>query len=61
MLCDDLEGWDGGGRKEQEGGNICTHRADSLHCTAETNTTWLSNYTPRKKFFKQLTCVHPQS
>ena len=40
MLCDDLEGWDaGGGRAAQEGRDICIHRADSLHCTAETNTT----------------------
>ena len=40
MLCDDLDGWDGaGGRREaQEGGNICIHIADSLRCTAETNT-----------------------
>ena len=29
MLCDDLEGWDGGGREAQEGGEICVHRADS--------------------------------
>ena len=40
MLCDDLEGWDGeGGREAQEGGDICIHIADSLCCTAETNTT----------------------
>ena len=40
MLCDDLDGWDGGGgRKVQEGGNIGIDIADSLHCTAETNTT----------------------
>ena len=40
MLCDDLRGWDGGdGRKVQEGGDIGIHIADSLHCTAETNTT----------------------
>ena len=41
MLCDDLDGWDGeGGRREvQEGGDIGIHIADSLHCTAETNTT----------------------
>ena len=38
MLCDDLEGWDGGERKEfQEGGDICILIVDS-HCrTAETN------------------------
>ena len=41
MLCDDLEGWDGagGGKETQEGVDICIHTADSLHCTAETNTT----------------------
>ena len=41
MLCDDLDGQDGGwgGREVKEGGNIGIHIADSLHCTAETNTT----------------------
>ena len=46
MLCDDLDGWDGGGvgwrgggREVQEGRDIGIHIADSLHCTAETNTT----------------------
>ena len=42
VLCGDLDGWDGGvagGREVQEGGDICIHTADSLHCTAETNTT----------------------
>ena len=38
VLCDNLDGWDGG-REAQEGGNICMHIADSLHCTAETNPT----------------------
>ena len=28
----------GEGRKAQEGGDICTHIADSLCCTAETDT-----------------------
>ena len=39
MLCDDLDGWDGGwgGREVQEGGDICIHIADPQ--TAETNTT----------------------
>ena len=36
----------GGGREVQEGGDICIHIADSLHCTEETNTTLQSNYTP---------------
>ena len=40
MPCDDLEGWEEeGGREVQEGGNICIQTADSLPCTAETNTT----------------------
>ena len=39
MLCEDLEEWDGGGGREaREGGGICTHMSDSLHCTAETST-----------------------
>ena len=41
MLCDHLEGWDReGGREMQEGGDtvLCMHTADSLCCTAETNT-----------------------
>ena len=40
MFCGDLDGWDGGGggREVQVGGNICMHIADSLCCTAETNT-----------------------
>ena len=52
MLCDDLDGWDGGGgggREVQEGGDICIHIADSLRCTAETNITLQSNYSPCKK------------
>ena len=38
MLGDDLEEWEGG-REVQEGEDICTHIADSLRCTAETNMT----------------------
>ena len=30
--------------------NICTHMADSLCCTAETNTILQSNYTPMNFF-----------
>ena len=38
-LCDDLEGWDGGGRREaREGGDVCIYRADPL-CHAETSPT----------------------
>ena len=39
MLCDDLEGWDGGGREAQEEGDIRILIADSCHCTGETNIT----------------------
>ena len=43
MLCDDLEGWGGVGwgvrGEAKEGGDICTHVADSHRRTAETNTT----------------------
>ena len=40
MLCDDLDGWEGGGggREVQEGGDIGIHIVASLHCTAETKT-----------------------
>ena len=36
-LCADPEGW--GGREEEEAGGICVQIADSLSCTAKTNTT----------------------
>ena len=41
MLCDDLEGWDGGGHggEVQEVGDIRIHIVDPLCCTAEINTT----------------------
>ena len=40
MLCEDLEGWDGGrGGGVQEGENVCIHMAGSHFCTVETNTT----------------------
>ena len=40
MLCDDLEGWDGGnGRQAEEGEDICVLMADSHCCKAETNAT----------------------
>ena len=41
MLCDNLEKWDGGWgeREAPEGEDTCAHRADSLHCTAQANTT----------------------
>ena len=56
MLGDDLEGCDGAGWREvQEGGDIYTYIyiymcvTDSLSCTAGTNRTLKSNYTPIKK------------
>ena len=39
MLCDDLEGWDREGGRGY--GDICILTADSLCCTAETDTTLL--------------------
>ena len=38
VLCGDLEGWDGGGREVQEGGDICILIADLHCCSAKTNT-----------------------
>ena len=43
MLCDDLDGWDGGGGKEvQEGGDnvcvcVCVCVCDSFYCITETS------------------------
>ena len=42
------------GRQVQEGGAICVHRTDSLHCTAETNTTLWSNYAPIKSIMRKI-------
>ena len=39
----------GDGKEVQEGGDVCIYMADSLHCTAETNTTFQSNYSPIKR------------
>ena len=41
VLCDDLEGWDGGrsGREDQEGGDMCIIIAASPCCTTETKGT----------------------
>ena len=39
MLCDDLEGGVGGEWEAEEGRDIGTHIADSLHGAAETNIT----------------------
>ena len=42
MLCGDRDGWGGGvvgGRPKREGIYVHIHVADSLRCTAETNTT----------------------
>ena len=43
MLCHAPDGWDWAGerceKEVQEGRHVCVHRADSLHCIAEANTT----------------------
>ena len=39
LLCDDLGGWNGEWWEGPRGGDVCIHTADSLHCTAEANTT----------------------
>ena len=39
MLCDDLEGWDGGTEGPRGRVCVCVHTAASLHCAAEINTT----------------------
>ena len=39
----------GDGKEVQEGGDVCIYMADSLHCTAETNTTFQSKYSPIKR------------
>ena len=39
-----MGGMGSGGREVREGGDICIHIADSLCCTAETNTAWSKNY-----------------
>ena len=44
MLCGDLNG-----KEIQKRGDMCIHTADSFHCTVETNTTLLNNYTSIKK------------
>ena len=51
MLCNDLQGWDGGwgGRQDQEGGGICILMADLRCYMAETNISLLSNYLLIKK------------
>ena len=38
-----MKEWVGGQSKKEE---VYVHVADSLHCTAETNTTLYNNYTP---------------
>ena len=36
------------GKEVQKGGDVCVRTADSFCCTAKTNTTLYSNYTPMK-------------
>ena len=60
-LCDYLEGWVGGGREVQEEGDVYICIADSLCCTAETNSTLKSNYIispPQKKERQKLVNPH---
>ena len=38
MLCDNLEGWDGGRGEALKGGDTCMHMTDSRCCTTEINT-----------------------
>ena len=46
-------GWGWDERKILEGGDVYKHIADSLHCTAETNTI-LQNEYANKKFFEEI-------
>ena len=39
VLCDDLERCQGDAEEAHHGGGVCIHKADSICCTAETNTT----------------------
>ena len=49
MLCDGLEGWDGGGLEGGPRVRGHVHTADSLCCAAETSITLYSNYAPNFK------------
>ena len=54
-LCDDLEGWDQGARRQfNREGIICIH-IYTFCCTAESNTISLSNYIPPQKTPKMKT------
>ena len=57
---------EGGGRETEHGVDICIPRADSCCCTAKTNRTLYSNYTPTnyipiKKYFQSVMTGMPQS
>ena len=47
--CDDLGGGMGGGREDQDGGDIYIHIADSCCCSAETNNSVKQLYSNLKK------------
>lgn len=47
MLCDDLEGWDGG--EAHQGGDMCIVAADLHCCMTEANATLSSNFPPIKQ------------
>ena len=55
MLCNALEWWHGLG-ETQEGGDVCIHKADSLYCTAETNSVVKQLYFNNKIKFKNKKC-----
>ena len=50
----------GDGKEAQEGGDICMYIANSLCCTAETNTILQRNYTPIKQKFTKTTSSESQ-
>ena len=60
MFYDDLRGEMGDGKEAQEGGDICMYIANSLCCTAETNTILQRNYTPIKKNLQRLPPLSPK-
>ena len=50
MLCGHVNG-----KGHLKGGDVSIHMSDSFCCTAEANTTWLSNYNPITNNFKKET------
>ena len=54
MVCNDLEGWDGGAASKRDKiyAYECVCITDSLCCVTETKTTLWSNYSPVKNIAK---------